>query len=151
MERDLAAWIDEARQHQHDGELELAAATYRLILQAQPAQVEALTGLAEIFQARGNAVEAVPLLEEGLRVRPIPPVCSRAWATPGMLRDFSSAPSRPIAKPWTGSLAAQVPCGVWGVPRPRSAIMPPRPRACVNSRSSSPITVRGPQPGSILV
>ena len=70
MERDLAAWIDEARQQQHDGELELAAATYRRILQAQPAQVEALTGLAEIFQARGNAIEAVALLEEGLRSSP---------------------------------------------------------------------------------
>ncbi len=70
MERDLAAWIDEARQHQHDGKLELAAATYRRILQVQPAQVEALTGLAEIFQARGKAVEAVPLLEEGLRRSP---------------------------------------------------------------------------------
>ena len=70
MERDLAAWIDEARQHQHDGELELAAATYRRILQAQPAQIEALTGLAEIFQARGNAIEAVALLEEGLRSSP---------------------------------------------------------------------------------
>ena len=70
MERDLAAWIDEARQHQHDGELELAAATYRRILQAQPAQVEALTGLAEIFQARGNAIEAVALVEEGLRRSP---------------------------------------------------------------------------------
>ena len=70
MERDLAASIDEARQHHHDGELELAAATYRRILLAQPAQVEALTGLAEIFQARGNAIEAVALLEEGLRSSP---------------------------------------------------------------------------------
>ena len=70
MERDLAAWIDEARQHHQDGELELAAATYRRILQAQPAQVEALTGLAEIFQVRGNAIEAVALLEEGLRSSP---------------------------------------------------------------------------------
>ena len=70
MERDLAAWIDKARQHHQDGELELAAATYRRILQAQPAQVEALTGLAEIFQVRGNAIEAVALLEEGLRSSP---------------------------------------------------------------------------------
>ena len=70
MERDLAASIDEARQHHHDGELELAATTYRRILLAQPAQVEALTGLAEIFQVRGNAIEAVALLEEGLRSSP---------------------------------------------------------------------------------
>lgn len=70
MESDLAPWIDEARQHQHDGELELAAAIYRRILQVQPAQVEALTGLAELFQASGNAVEAVTLLEEGLRSSP---------------------------------------------------------------------------------
>ncbi|MBV8311753.1 MAG: tetratricopeptide repeat protein, partial [Planctomycetaceae bacterium] len=70
MESDVAAWIDEARQHQHDGELKLAAAIYRRVLQAQPAQIEAMTGLAEIFQARGNAIEAVALLEEGLKSSP---------------------------------------------------------------------------------
>ena len=38
---------------------------------------------------------------------------------------------------------APAPCGAWGVPRPRSAIMPPRPRASAGSWRSSPITARG--------
>ena len=64
-------WLDQAREHHRAGRLEAAAARYRRVLQVDPANVDALTGLADVLESLGRNGEAISVLEDAVKRSPL--------------------------------------------------------------------------------
>jgi protein O-GlcNAc transferase len=64
-------WLNQAREHHRAGRLDAAAARYRRVLQVEPTQVDALTGLADVLESLGRNGEAILLLEEAVKRSPL--------------------------------------------------------------------------------
>src|SRR5271157_2075978 len=64
-------WLNQAREHHRAGRLDAATARYRRVLQVEPAHVDALTGLADVFESLGRNGEAILLLEEAVKRSPL--------------------------------------------------------------------------------
>ena len=63
-------WLERAREHHRAGQLEHATSCYRQALEAEPDDVAALSGLADVLEALGRPTEAIELLEQALARSP---------------------------------------------------------------------------------
>jgi predicted O-linked N-acetylglucosamine transferase (SPINDLY family) len=63
-------WLERAREHHSAGRLEDATSCYRQALRAEPDDVAAQSGLADVFEALGRPAEAIELLEQALARSP---------------------------------------------------------------------------------
>jgi len=72
--------LERGRRLQSSGDLNGAESLYREVLQDQPGNVEALTGLADVSQARGDRTAAEQRYEQALEVSPyyLPAMMGRA-------------------------------------------------------------------------
>lgn len=95
MEADIKTLLDQARRHLATAEPDLAEELFRRILQTNPGHVEAVKGLAEVFQKRGDFTEAVAVLKRGLDNADRSPILLEAlgdaYHARGMLRDTIDA------------------------------------------------------------
>ncbi len=64
-------WLNQAREHHRAGRLEAAAARFRRVLQVDPADVDALIGLADVLESLGRNGEAISVLEDAVKRTPL--------------------------------------------------------------------------------